>query len=553
MIDKIVICGGYGCKNLGDDAQLVNNCRLFHQHEYNNVKIISHREYISALCGYPTIGSFRNYFTNSSNKNLLIEKFNTLINHTDVTIFNNEVQNLIKEIKNCDVLFMSGSGTLNTRTWFGALLALIPIALASRFNKRIILSGQGFLPMNNAEIETFFSTYLNKCEKIFTRDFELGKKELLRIGINPSLIKLGIDDAYTLPQKPMNIFIPPKMVGINMSMYGTNESYKKLIALANELKRRGYNPVFNSFFYKDKEIIDSLNLDYPIVEFSCPEEASWFFSNCLISIGMRYHSTILSLGAKTPAINIFFNEYQEAKLKAFNKEVPVLLDGNNFEIEHVLTLISNLNKLKEKTLNLWRSWINEGNQAFYSLNKKDDHILKLIKSRRSIRQFTQEPIKETDLLSLVEAGIYAPSGSNTQCYRFKLVTNRNDISFLADKKIKIVNNAQAIILVMADYNECLYLNSKRSDVFKDLPIQDCAMAMQNICILAESKKISQCVIQLSETWPTAQEIKTYFQIPNHYKLQGMILLGYANTTVDYENDKHAGKQIKRKPIQDYMV
>ena len=62
------------------------------------------------------------------------------------------------------------------------------------------------------------------------------------------------------------------------------------------------------------------------------------------------------------------------------------------------------------------------------MNPKE--LLSLIKNRRSIRKFKNIPLKEEDLLDLIEAGIYAPTGSNTQCYRFILITNKEDIKFL---------------------------------------------------------------------------------------------------------------------------
>jgi len=180
-------------------------------------------------------------------------------------------------------------------------------------------------------------------------------------------------------------------------------------------------------------------------------------------------------------------------------------------------------------------------------------LLDLIKKRRSIRRFKDTPIAEADLRELIEAGIYAPSGSNTQCYRFSVIENREDIEFLGEKKIPIVANAQAIILVVADFAKCDYLRGSRKDVFDKLPYQDCAMAMQNIVLLAESKSISSCVIHLSEYWHSAEEIANRFNIPLSCEMQGLILLGYADEVVDYKTATHAGRPIKRKKVEDYIL
>ena len=185
------------------------------------------------------------------------------------------------------------------------------------------------------------------------------------------------------------------------------------------------------------------------------------------------------------------------------------------------------------------------------MNPKE--LLDLIKKRRSIRKFKNIPLEEQDLLDLIEAGIYAPTGSNTQCYRFILITNKEDIEFLANKKLKAINNAKAVILIVADLDSCPYLKSKRAEVFDKLPYQDCAIAMANISLLAEAKGIASCIIHLSEKWHSADEIGDRFNLSFRYELQGLIMLGYADEKIDYETITHAGKPIKRKNLEHYLL
>ena len=180
-------------------------------------------------------------------------------------------------------------------------------------------------------------------------------------------------------------------------------------------------------------------------------------------------------------------------------------------------------------------------------------LFNLIKNRRSIRKFKNIPIKKEDILELIEAGIFAPSGSNTQCYRFIVITNKQDIEFLANKKLKAINNAKAVILIIADLKACSYLKSKRAEVFDKLPYQDCSIAMANISLLAEAKGIANCIIHLSEKWYSATEIGDRFNLGYQYELQGLIMLGYADEIVDYETATHAGKPIKRDKIERYIV
>ena len=52
----------------------------------------------------------------------------------------------------------------------------------------------------------------------------------------------------------------------------------------------------------------------------------------------------------------------------------------------------------------------------------DSHpVLAALKSRRSIRNFTPEPVSRDEVLTILEAGRWAPSGRNNQPWRFLVV------------------------------------------------------------------------------------------------------------------------------------
>jgi len=57
-----------------------------------------------------------------------------------------------------------------------------------------------------------------------------------------------------------------------------------------------------------------------------------------------------------------------------------------------------------------------------------DEFFALVKSRRSVRVMSPEPIPAADVEAIVECGLYAPSGSNQQPWHFAVITNRELIS-----------------------------------------------------------------------------------------------------------------------------
>jgi len=59
-------------------------------------------------------------------------------------------------------------------------------------------------------------------------------------------------------------------------------------------------------------------------------------------------------------------------------------------------------------------------------------LIKLIKTRRSIRSFQDKPVPEALLIKAIEAAIWAPNGSNYQNWRFFIILDKKVINIIAD-------------------------------------------------------------------------------------------------------------------------
>ena len=61
----------------------------------------------------------------------------------------------------------------------------------------------------------------------------------------------------------------------------------------------------------------------------------------------------------------------------------------------------------------------------------ENKLLELIKTRRSVRSFSDREISRDDLEKIAEAAIYAPSAMNKQTWQFTVVTDKSKIKALA--------------------------------------------------------------------------------------------------------------------------
>lgn len=82
-------------------------------------------------------------------------------------------------------------------------------------------------------------------------------------------------------------------------------------------------------------------------------------------------------------------------------------------------------------------------------------IFETIKTRRSIRQFTDEPVPDEVIDTIIEAGTWAPSGLNNQPWKFAVIKDpglKTEISDLTHYS-RIVLSANTLIAVFLDHSK----------------------------------------------------------------------------------------------------
>ena len=81
-------------------------------------------------------------------------------------------------------------------------------------------------------------------------------------------------------------------------------------------------------------------------------------------------------------------------------------------------------------------------------------MLDLIKSRKSVRKYSDKHIPDEDLRKILEAGRLAPSWMNVQSWKFILVKSQENKDLLSELSIgqAHIKNADALIVCVADKN-----------------------------------------------------------------------------------------------------
>lgn len=153
-----------------------------------------------------------------------------------------------------------------------------------------------------------------------------------------------------------------------------------------------------------------------------------------------------------------------------------------------------------------------------------NEVLNNIKTRRSIRSFSDKKIPREALEQIVEAGRYAPSAMNRQLCRFTVVQNPVMIEKLAAAIRQELNRDSSYNFYAP--NVMLLVSNERSNPHG---IEDCACALENIFLAAHALGIGSVWINqlkgICDT-PDIRAVLNEMHLPENHIVLGMAALGY---------------------------
>ncbi len=143
-------------------------------------------------------------------------------------------------------------------------------------------------------------------------------------------------------------------------------------------------------------------------------------------------------------------------------------------------------------------------------------VLEAIYSRRSVRQFTAEPVTAAEVEEILQAGSWAPSGLNNQPWRFVVVREQQLKGELAKltKYSHIVNGAAVLLPVFCD-REAMY-----SDIKDHQGVGAC---LQNMLLAAHGLGLG--AVWLGEILNNSAAVNKLLELPLRYELMAVLAIG----------------------------
>lgn len=150
-------------------------------------------------------------------------------------------------------------------------------------------------------------------------------------------------------------------------------------------------------------------------------------------------------------------------------------------------------------------------------------ILKLLRKRRSIRQFTKQLVEPEKIDALIEAAVRTPTSRARNPWEFVVVTDPELLQQIGGAKqhgSAFLAGAPLAIVVAAD--------ATKSDVWTE----DCSIAAMVIQLVAEELGLGSCWAQIRlrphNTEKSAEEyLQDLLNLPASHTVECVIGLGYA--------------------------
>ncbi|OGF65003.1 MAG: hypothetical protein A2Y62_14345 [Candidatus Fischerbacteria bacterium RBG_13_37_8] len=190
-----------------------------------------------------------------------------------------------------------------------------------------------------------------------------------------------------------------------------------------------------------------------------------------------------------------------------------------------------------------------------------EELLQIIKQRRSIREFTDEPVSDNDIKTLIDAARYAPSNTNRQPWKFIIIRNKTILSQISevvtsrfaafstmteDNELRIILKdyehyltffATAPVVICALYKGgsiflnqvCKKMEQKDASCLISAELMSASMAIQNLLLAAHCMGLGACCI----TAPLSianEEIKKLLNVNPPFDIAALITIGKSKNT-----------------------
>ena len=170
---------------------------------------------------------------------------------------------------------------------------------------------------------------------------------------------------------------------------------------------------------------------------------------------------------------------------------------------------------------------------------------KVIKTRHSVRQFSDKEVNMQDILSCLEAARLAPSACNSQPTHFVILNDKKIKENFANTVFagrflpcRFFKNAPVLVAVCVEKNANLAVKAGQKVAGRPFYLTDQAIAAEHFVLKATDLGIDTCWVG----WFSAQKAQEFLKTPKGVEVHTIIAMGYSKETP--KQIKHIRKKLE---------
>lgn len=157
--------------------------------------------------------------------------------------------------------------------------------------------------------------------------------------------------------------------------------------------------------------------------------------------------------------------------------------------------------------------------------ENSESIFAALRTRRSVRQYTGEPVSDADIRTMLACAMQAPSAKNEQPWEFVVIREPELLAQIAkaSPNASFAKNAPLAILVCMD---------KTKQIIEGIGIIDTSMAAENLMLAARGLGLGSV---FTAAWPIPERMETYAKLcnlPERVLPIGLIVIGHPREASD---------------------
>lgn len=185
--------------------------------------------------------------------------------------------------------------------------------------------------------------------------------------------------------------------------------------------------------------------------------------------------------------------------------------------------------------------VEESSKCEQQCSEQKNQVVECIMSRRSIRAYKPEQIKDEELQTILECGINAPSARNSQPWEVRVIRDKEVIDNLNKEVIAdMIEKRPEAKERFADEDASVFFHAPTLlvvayDTTQYWGQSDCGMLVQNILLAAESMNIGSCAVGCCREYinsPKAADFVKSLNLPENYVVYLTVTLGYKDENPD---------------------